>query len=94
MIRFINHEVRTPLSTVFMGLKHLKTNLNNDTSNASDDIKDTIVDCICSCDDALDVLNQLLLYDKLESSILQINSTDVPIVEFIQETTLPFENQV
>jgi hypothetical protein len=81
-----------------MGLKYLETVFNNRKliipSNIKDEIIDVISDCNKSCDDAIDVLNQLLLYDKLESSLLVLDKSYIPIIPFLQETIQPFEKQV
>ena len=50
MVRFISHEVRTPLNTVVMGLNYLESVLlhKNDTMNStSNNIGIAILDIIC-----------------------------------------------
>jgi signal transduction histidine kinase len=83
-VRYVSHEIRTPLNTVSMGLKLLQS-LKNPTKshhhhhassssvfdqNGAFDMVDEIKE---SCDIAIDILNDLLLYEKLEGGILSLD---------------------
>ena len=100
MVRFISHEVRTPLNTTYLCLKYLENLFNKNsmtltlTPRVIDEIKEIIIDSNRSCDDAIDVLNQLLLYDKLESNLLELDKSIIDILPFLESTFLPFERQV
>jgi signal transduction histidine kinase len=65
-VRYISHEIRTPLSATVMGLRVLNDTLRLQ-NDIDDDIFDTLKDVQSSCTAALDILNDLLSFNKLES---------------------------
>ena len=71
-MRYISHEMRTPLNTVFLGLNILLKQfqiLNLETDHIC---CQTIKDVQSSCEIALDVLNDMLLYDKIDTGLLSL----------------------
>jgi two-component system capsular synthesis sensor histidine kinase RcsC len=90
-VRYISHEVRTPLNTAIMGLELLTGNIvnhaNRDTLNILDDIKK-------AADIALGVLNEILIFDKIEDGTLTLNSETFSIVEFLENVVQEFQIQV
>ena len=90
-VRYISHEVRTPLNTAIMGLELLTGNIvnhaNRDTLNILDDIKK-------AADVALGVLNEILIFDKIEDGTLTLNSETFSIVEFLENVVQEFQIQV
>lgn len=85
-VRYISHELRNPLNTVFMGLKLLSdqvgSNINEEKS--FDEIYDSIRDTTLACNVALDILNDLLLFDKLESGIMELRTQEVNVIELVE----------
>lgn len=65
-VRYISHEIRTPLSATVMGLRVLDDTLRQQNV-CDDDTFDTLKDVQSSCTAALDILNDLLSFNKLES---------------------------
>ena len=64
-------------------------------SNDSRDVEryDTLRDVNLSCKAALDILNDLLCFDKLESGILELHKQDTNIVPFITDCIAMFAAQ-
>jgi len=91
-IRYISHEMRTPLNTAFLGLKLLSDDLRRDGSSA--DRLDTVKDVKESCDIAINILNELLVFDKLQTGLLHLESEHVAPWSFIQDTVKTFYIQV
>ena len=91
-VRYVSHEIRTPLNTVFMGLQVLWNDLHS--SAASADILRTVKSLEGACEVAVDILNDLLLFDKLDSGILKLDLSCVPVKQFLIETVDPFRLQV
>ena len=92
-VRYISHEIRTPLNTVFLGLDYLKNELNKLDAlphiiiETADEIKD-------SCGIGLQLINEMLIYDKMEEGLLKLDSTDVPALDFVQGVVHSFQIQV
>ena len=91
-VRYISHEIRTPLNTVTMGLQVLREELLSD--GASQSKITTLKSIEDACDIAIDILNDLLLFDKIESGVMKLDITKVPVRLFISETVRPFFLQV
>jgi len=91
-VRFVSHEIRTPLNTVFLGLKLLKQQIRQKKS--SDEYLVTIGDMHDSCDIALNTLNDLLSYEKLEAGILKLEKTTFSALDFLLNAVKPFFIQV
>ena len=90
-VNYISHEMRTPLNTVFMGIKLLQDDfiLNNE----SQERLDVVSDIKASCDITLSTLNELLTFDKLESGMLKLELNHIPIWDFLVNTVKPFDVQ-
>lgn len=79
-VRYISHEIRTPLNVLSMGLEVLEGMPSSTTSlkdhpidiNISNNTKnnEVIQDLKEACDTAVGILNDLLLYDKIEDGSL------------------------
>ena len=92
-VRYISHEVRTPLNTAIMGLHVLAEEMNRN-KYINHDTLDTLNDIKNACDVSVNVLNELLIFDKLESGNLMLEMTRFPVMPFIEEVVRPFQAQV
>jgi two-component system, sensor histidine kinase len=92
-VRHISHELRTPLNTAFLGLKLLSSDLK--ASNDPKDIEryETLCDVNMSCTAAVDILNDLLCYEKLESGILTLHKEDIVVDLFLSNCLSMFSVQ-
>jgi len=77
---------------VSVGLQVLRNDLLS--SGASASIMSTLKSLEDASDVAVDILNDLLLFDKLDSGILKLDLTSVPVKQFLIETVDPFFLQV
>ena len=91
-MRYISHEIRTPLSTVFMGLNLLQKELGQSKANAKH--VGTVKEVKASAEIALGVLNDMLLYDKIEGGIAQLDRSDVRPLSLVKSVMRPFSLQV
>ena len=92
-VRYISHELRTPLNTAFLGLKLLTCEMKASTNPKDVERYDTLCDVNISCMAAVDILNDLLCYEKLDSGILVLHKEDVIVVPFINECISMFSVQ-
>eukprot|EP01039_Chlorochromonas_danica_P011029 gene11029-12279_t len=117
-VRYISHEVRSPLSTTSLGLdcmidmldKQHKQLLqqNADTtfsmtsfasmpqqnSNLLAELLELAQDCKTTCVTAIQTLSDLLLYDKVESKMLQLECTDLGCLDFLDHCVHPLEKHI
>lgn len=117
-VRFVSHEVRTPLNSVGMGLTLMKEEMaqslgyksaesmvaeDGETKASSDDSSGSSMDTAArewfgladeiqsNTQTAVDVLNDLLNYDKIENGSLSLELTVIPIWKLIEQTVLEFK---
>jgi signal transduction histidine kinase len=93
-VRYISHEVRTPLNTVSLGLDLLIEELEADYSARSRDYIDSATELKQAAGIAVEILNDLLQYDKLSDDTLQIHREPHHALDLIDETINTFKIQV
>eukprot|EP01041_Mallomonas_annulata_P042364 gene42364-biopygen32925 len=67
-MRYISHEIRTPMNTVFVGLKLLENELSGESINFSESLI-IVRDVKKAAEVALEVLNDMLLFDKIKGGL-------------------------
>ena len=77
-----------------MGLKLLKSELADDNANLNRQLLETMDDIEHSCDTSLEILNDLLSYEKLDAGILQLERKSVLVYPLLRDTARPFQIQV
>jgi signal transduction histidine kinase len=92
-VRYISHELRTPLNTAFLGLKLLTGELKNSRHPKDIERYDTLCDVNMSCMAAVDILNDLLCYEKLESGILELHKENITVEPFLKDCVSMFSVQ-
>eukprot|EP01041_Mallomonas_annulata_P003416 gene3416-6779_t len=70
-IRFISHEVRTPLNVMKLGLDIVKSEMED--HQCSHESLDCLNDVRSSCNQAVYILNELLNFQKIEAGILSLD---------------------
>jgi len=86
-VRYISHEIRTPLNTVYMGIQLLRTELKKSFAskkredveltqykNSCESIVHDINESVCI---ALNILNDLLLIDKIEEGTIKLDMQSI-----------------
>ena len=94
-VRYVTHEIRSPLQTVFLGLELFEKEVNKLENN---DVVMSLLKLIQnirkSCDISLTTANDMLLYDKIKDGVLHLEMKWVKAMVFIEETISPFIIQV
>jgi signal transduction histidine kinase len=86
-VRYISHEMRTPLNSIFMGLKLLEIELVKQSDMPGHvDCLDTLKDVSKSCDLVLNILNDLLNYDKLEVGDMKLDKKSICLLPFMVDS--------
>eukprot|EP00981_Chlorochromonas_danica_P001759 scaffold381_cov168-Ochromonas_danica.AAC.12 len=93
-VRYISHEVRSPLSTTSLALDYLLELLSGPEELLRSELVEIVNDCRSTCTTAIQTLSDLLLYDKLESNMLQLERAEVKCLSFIKECIGPMEKQI
>ena len=93
-VRYVSHEIRTPLSAVVLGLNYLKKQSESIDSTMDQDTIDVVEEVRMSCEAAVDILNDLLTYEKLDGGLLHAYFKREPAFEFTRSATKPFKLQV
>eukprot|EP01041_Mallomonas_annulata_P010727 gene10727-22409_t len=90
-IRFISHEVRTPLNAVKLGLDVVKHEM--EVRHCSNESLETIDDVSESCTQAVTILNELLNFEKIEAGVLTLDRTVVSVWELLSKSLRPLQPQ-
>ena len=99
-VRYISHEIRTPLNTVLLGLLYLAkklpelTNIVGDPAAVVTECLGIVEDLNISSNNALEVLNEFLTFDKLETGSLLLDCSEFPVMVFVEDSIKPFYLQV
>ena len=94
MVRFVSHEMRSPLNTVTIGLDLLKKDLRTSNSPKKTQMVETLADMKNQCDAAIEILNDLLNYEKLDSGIMTLDKAQVQAWSLLTGSVQPFYIQV
>ena len=84
-IRCVSHEVRSPLSVILQGINFLEslcTPLNISM------ISEVITDVQLSCASAMDIMLDLLTYERLESRTLKLEKEELDFYHLIEQNIL------
>ena len=73
-VQSVTHEVRSPLNVVLSGLNYLSNHHDFDAS-----VAETISSIRLSCSTAIDILSDLLTYEKIESGVQQLELTELDL---------------
>ena len=93
-VRYVSHEIRTPLSAVVLGLNYLKKQSESNNTTMDQDTIDVVEEVSASCEAAVDILNDLLTYEKLDGGLLHTYFKHEPAFDFIRSASKPFKLQV
>ena len=77
-----------------MGLTYLENQFNCEDVMRVTDCKETLNDCKSSCVEAVEILNQLLLHEKIESNLLVLDKDCIDIKEYLVDAINPYHRQV
>lgn len=82
--------LRTPLNTTSMGLELVESQLRSLGIPIPEDVFEDISETRKSCATAVEILNDLLDYEKLESGLMTVEKSPIDPISFLQETAKPF----
>ena len=74
-MRYLFHEIRTPLNSVFVGLKIMLTELQRLGLQEQHNLLETTLDTQKSCQSAVDILDDMILYDRILYGLLALDKT-------------------
>ena len=94
MVRFVSHEMRTPLNTVSIGMDVLLKDLKASSAPNKKRMVDTVVDMKNQTDAAIEILSDLLNYEKLDSGIMTLDKAHLQAWSLLTGSVQPFYIQV
>ena len=88
-VKYIADEIRIPLQLSITRLLAVRDTIS-EQSVESEDTRESLQDVIHSSELAVDVLNEMLLYDRLQSGSVSLEKEDIRIWDFLKEAMKPF----
>lgn len=92
-VRHVSHEIRTPLNSASLGLQLLAKEANKKHVQATNFLE-LIEDTSHACNIAIDILNDLLLYEKIDGGMLTLETAVVNVQDFVADVVRLFNLQV
>jgi PAS domain S-box-containing protein len=89
-VRGVSHEIRTPLNVVLAGLQLIESQFVNQISS---EVLNLIKEIKQSCTDGVDILDDLLAYEKLDGKIITADKEPVSANALVKECLQPFQMQ-
>ena len=94
-MRYVSHEMRTPLNTVMLGLSYVQKQLVKSLGvNSNHESLSAIKETQMSCEIAVNILNDMLMYDKVEDGLLKMELQTMSPWQFFEDSIKPFFIQV
>ena len=91
-VRFISHEIRTPLNSLAMGLKLMRRGLEKGVGQEV--TMDVLVSVEEACGVAVETLNDILCFEKLDAGLMRLDKEAVHALPFIEACMRLFTMQV
>ena len=91
VVRYVSHEIRTPLNTISLGLRLLSRHIKSKSYQLS---LTCVKEIELSTQIALDVVNDMLICDKIQSQNLVLEKVFVKPLEFCRDAVKPMLIQV
>lgn len=80
-VRYVSHEIRTPLNIVMSGMELLKA-----SAEGNMEAIEIIADVKSACASSIDILNDLLTYEKMDSNILVVDKAPCDVIDVVKTT--------
>jgi signal transduction histidine kinase/CheY-like chemotaxis protein len=71
-VKYVSHEVRTPLNSCTLGIQYMKQAIRNPTKECIQEITGILDEVSEGCNTAVDFMNNLLMYEKIDSMELPL----------------------
>ena len=84
-VRHIGHEIRTPLNVVGVGIDMLVMELGSGNSTLPDGIMEIIEGIQDASNASLEVINELLEFEKLAAGMTTLECAITPVLSFLQQ---------
>eukprot|EP01038_Epipyxis_sp_PR26KG_P014077 gene14077-18889_t len=89
-VRYISHEIRSPLNVLYGGLQLL---LCNATVISYQELHEVVTDLFTSTSQAIDILNDVLHFEKFEAGKFEMIPTEIPLYNWdVSLQCRPLEN--
>lgn len=93
-VRYVSHELRTPIAVALMGVNIAKLDLHEIYKIPEDSaVTQTLMDVEVACSSAVDILNDMLSFDKLESGVMMVHKSMVRVEPFIASCVKLYSSQ-
>jgi signal transduction histidine kinase/CheY-like chemotaxis protein len=71
-VKYVSHEVRTPLNSCILGIQYMKQAIRDPTEECVQEIAGILEEVSEGCSTAIDFMNNLLMYEKIDSMELPL----------------------
>ena len=93
-MRYLSHELRTPLNSVHVGLTILLAELQKLGLQEQENLLETALDTQKSCQSAVDILDHMILYDRITHGLVALDKTLFNPCVHISDVVRTYRTQV
>ena len=98
-IRYVCHEMRSPLNTTMLGLQYMEERLSRRWSQmqhilCKDEMLSVARDARVACSAAVETLDDMLTSDKIRSGLLQMDRREVKLLTLLDAVVQSLQAQV
>lgn len=88
-VRYVSHEIRSPLNVVHAGLEILRSELNSATQSAASQVSNSLCELIddiySASETAIEILNDLLHYEHMDAGTFNLELSWRPLSGFLKD---------
>eukprot|EP00599_Poterioochromonas_sp_BG-1_P014558 CAMPEP_0173158428 /NCGR_PEP_ID=MMETSP1105-20130129/16334_1 /TAXON_ID=2985 /ORGANISM="Ochromonas sp., Strain BG-1" /LENGTH=706 /DNA_ID=CAMNT_0014076321 /DNA_START=684 /DNA_END=2804 /DNA_ORIENTATION=+ len=84
-VRYVSHEIRSPLNIALLGLKFVNEQVKDSIMHEKHAVEEALTEIRNSCDVAVDILNDLLLYEKFDDGIFTLAKNELRISDYFAD---------
>ena len=92
-VRYVSHEIRSPLNVALLGLGYLNDQVKQSIMPNKGECQDVLSEVRNSCVIAVDILNDLLLYEKFDDGMFSLAKSEVAVQDYFQEAVSTYNVQ-
>ena len=93
--RYYSHELRNPMTVAEVGVEYCMKKIPEHTTDIKmKEMRDTLAEVKVACEDSLIILDDFLLYDKIESSQLVVQKETINVINFISDYLAMYKIQL
>lgn len=91
LIKYVSHELRSPLTVISVGIELIERELAAKRLPLEENSRDNLIDIKESCAMSIEILDNMLLYEKIDTKTLRLDCVTMNPLEAIRKILQPYQ---